>query len=539
MAPARRLLRIARSLLVVALLAVTLLAVAELGVRALYAYAFWSSERMPLVYERVYWAVPPWVANTSLMYDDPELGLWMKPDASRTYVNLFGPIGSLRDVGDLFNSLFPDLPAWANERPVWHLATNSLGLRGTEFEREKSPDVFRVVVLGDSWTVGINVEEELSYPARLRELLASAAAPRSVEVLNFGVIGGQAETGVRLLPRVLALRPDLVVVAYAQNDEAAARDTRPRPPRVSGPKPKPPLRWGAVLRQSELYKLYLWWSTPREDRIEGTLRHELTRPSAVPLNQPGRRCPNPGFAKTHYRSALDEIVATLGKEGIAVVLLYNNVPDFASHCTLAAMKEVAKAHAVPLVDSSIVLEELGGALAADLEKRYGLAAEPAAATGDAIEVVVRVDMSTDPFGRAPFVMGNAEQLGAFVPNSVGLYDDGTHGDQRARDGIWSRRFSFAEPQVLTYAFTNGATAGEWAGLENYRLRAHALRPDDAGKITHLPIAQFGIHALRSDSSHPDAIGHDAIARALAARIQQTQQLRPRAAGASSADPPGG
>lgn len=93
--------------------------------------------------------------------------------------------------------------------------------------------------------------------------------------------------------------------------------------------------------------------------------------------------------------------------------------------------------------------------------------------------------------------------------------------------------------MLTYAFTNGATAGEWTGLENYRLRAHALRPDDAGKITHLPIAQFGIHALRSDSSHPDAIGHDAIARALASRIQETQQLGPRATGAALADPPGG
>src|SRR5690349_7582369 len=70
----------------------TLLALAELSVRAVYWYAFSSTEQAPLIYERVYWAVPPWVAETSVMHDDAELGLWMKPGVSRTYVNLFGPI---------------------------------------------------------------------------------------------------------------------------------------------------------------------------------------------------------------------------------------------------------------------------------------------------------------------------------------------------------------------------------------------------------------------------------------------------------------
>ena len=270
------------------------LASAELGVRGLYAYAFWSTERSPLVYERVYWAVPPWVANTSVMYEDPELGLWMTPRASRTYVNLFGPIGALRDVGTLFDALFPKLPAWAMSRPTWHLTTNSLGLRGEEIHSEKPDDTFRIVVMGDSWTVGINVENELSYPSQLATMLASAAAPRRVEVLNFGVVGGHAETGVRLLPRVLALRPDLVIVAYAQNDESEVRDTRPRPARPITAKAPPPFRWRSLLRQSELYKLYVWWSTPGEDRIEATLRHELSRRSAVPSNAPGRWCPEPG-----------------------------------------------------------------------------------------------------------------------------------------------------------------------------------------------------------------------------------------------------
>src|ERR1041384_8708258 len=96
--------RSARALPLAVLVLAAALAVGELGLRGLYAYAFWSTERSPLIYERVYWAVPPWVAYTSVMYEDPELGLWMRPRASRTYINLFGPIGDLRDGASLFQA---------------------------------------------------------------------------------------------------------------------------------------------------------------------------------------------------------------------------------------------------------------------------------------------------------------------------------------------------------------------------------------------------------------------------------------------------
>ena len=213
--------------------------------------------------------------------------------------------------------------------------------------------------------------------------------------------------------------------------------------------------------------------------------------------------------------------------GVTTLLLYNSVPDFFSHCTLLAMTSVAHADRVPLVDSSAILEAMEQRAETRIEERLALIpdrADDAAAPG-AIDAVVRVDMATDPFGRAPYVMGNADVLGRFVPNSVPLYDDATHGDQRAGDGVWSRRFRFSEPQILTYAFTNGSAAGEWTGLENYRLRAFVLRPENVGRTTYLPIAQFGTHLLRSDSSHPDAVGHRAIAGAVAAAVRRTERFR--------------
>jgi lysophospholipase L1-like esterase len=500
----------------------TLVALAELGLRGFYWYAFSSTEQAPLIYERVYWVVPPWVSRTTVLYDDAELGLWMKPGANRTYLNLFGPIGSLDDVGDLFDELFPKLPAWASRRPVWHLRTNAAGLRGDELPTRKSADTFRIVVMGDSWTVGINVEEELTYPAVLRDLLDDGVSGAKVEVLNFGVIGGAAESGVRLLPRVLALSPDLVVVAYAQNDEGEARDPRPKLVRPVGQLARGRFRWATLLGESELYRLYQWWHTPRTDRVAATLQHELTRLALPPSNEPGRMCPNPAFATTRYFAALDRIAGDLTTAGVPVVLLYNNVPDFVSHCTLSAMQQIARARALPVVDSSRVLEDLEGALTAEREQRLGLTpTAPTAAVKQrrGIDAVFRVDLSSEPPGTQPYVFGNALQLASFTPNQLALHDDATHGDQVAGDGVWSRLVHFDAPQIVTYAFSSGTVPGTWSGLENYHLRAYALRDTDERRTVYLPIEQFGVHTLRSDSSHPDAAGHRAIAAALATTLR--------------------
>lgn len=517
MAGKRRIRNVAQLTVLAVVLVASVLGLAELSVRAVYAYAAWRTEKAPLIYERVYWAVPPWVERTSVLYDDPELGLWTLPRSTRTYVNLFGPIGDVADVGELFGALLPELPAWAERRPVWVLETNSQGLRGRELPATKASDAFRVVVLGDSWTVGVNVPVEETYVALLETALGEPLRPRRPKVLNFGVIGGKAETGRRLLPRVLALDADLVVVAYAQNDEAATRDTRPRPPSHA----LRPLRRRDVLARSELYRLYRWWRTPGEDRIEAALRHELTRPSAVPANEPGRPCPNPDHASSVYATTMDEIVTTLAGAGVRTVLLYDSVPDFASHCTWHALVSLAEKHDVTLVDAATILERRGAELDAENERRLGLVPEHGRRTTgpEAAGVVLRVDMSSDPSGRRPFVVGNHPALGSFAPNVVPLLDDGTSGDQRAGDGVWSRLVIVQAPQILTYAFTNGTTPNTWTGLENYRLRAIEVRPEDFGRTAYPPVARFGEHRLRSDPSHPDAAGHRAIAEALAAAIR--------------------
>lgn len=528
--------RIARAVVLLLTLLATLVAGAELALRAAYAWAFRSTESAPLLYERVYWAVPPWVQNTSILYDDPELGLWMRPGASRTYVNLYGPIGDLADVGRLFQSLFPDVPDWVRARPVWHLRTNSRGLRGPELPAAAAHDGYRVAVLGDSWTVGVNVEEGETYAARLAVALEAAAAPRHVELLNFGVIGARAETGARLLPRVLALDPDLVILAYAQNDEGDVRDGRP--PRPSGAATARPASVRSMLDGMELYRLWQWWRTSGENRVEAMLRRELTKELAVPENHPGRGCPNADVASTSYFATMDASLTKLEEARVPVVLLYASVPEFVSHCTLRALSALARAHGVPLVDASGILEDVGERTLAANDRALGLEVAPGrrCIVRDAACVLLRVEMSGEPSGHPAFVMGNQRQLGSFTPNQVELYDDGSHGDQRAGDGVFSRLFPLGAPGVVTYAFTDGETPGSWTGLENYRLRAFEVRAGDMGRLVAPPVAAFGRRVLRSDPSHPDAAGHQAIADALTPVVASVPSFASYAQGARGTDP---
>ena len=120
--------------------------------------------------------------------------------------------------------------AGADEEWVTSIVTgriNRYGLRGPEIEPDKPDGVFRVLVLGDSFTFGAGVADDESFPAQLQPLLAgSCATPRRFEVINAGVSGyNTADEVVNLERRWLPeLEPDLVLLTFYVND--AYDDTR-------------------------------------------------------------------------------------------------------------------------------------------------------------------------------------------------------------------------------------------------------------------------------------------------------------------------
>jgi lysophospholipase L1-like esterase len=101
-------------------------------------------------------------------------------------------------------------------RPYF-LQTNSAGLRNME-EIDENEDVFRVLVIGDSFTYGLYVHNQETYPARLEEYL-NANLRTEVQVLNAGVPGYTISDELDYLKdKGLALAPDLVVLGIYTND---------------------------------------------------------------------------------------------------------------------------------------------------------------------------------------------------------------------------------------------------------------------------------------------------------------------------------
>jgi lysophospholipase L1-like esterase len=99
------------------------------------------------------------------------------------------------------------------------LRTNGQGLVGPAVNATKPADEFRIIVLGDSYTVGGQVPYEQTFPAVLEQRLHAAGYPR-VRVINAGVGGYTTFNEAGLLREHLAeLQPDLVIVAaFLGND---------------------------------------------------------------------------------------------------------------------------------------------------------------------------------------------------------------------------------------------------------------------------------------------------------------------------------
>jgi len=102
------------------------------------------------------------------------------------------------------------------------VACNNAGLRDRRRYGPKSPGVFRVVVLGDSYVFGSGGREEDRLGNQLEEQLALQADPaggRRVEVYSLGVPSWSTLNEVRYLSaRLSAYDPDLIVVFMVGND---------------------------------------------------------------------------------------------------------------------------------------------------------------------------------------------------------------------------------------------------------------------------------------------------------------------------------
>jgi lysophospholipase L1-like esterase len=136
-------------------------------------------------------------ALAPLLDPDPALFWRLKPDLLR--VPVAGRIGSY---------------------PIrFNVSTDSRGFRAGAVS--PAPGARRLLVLGDSASFGLGVEDAEAWPAKLGGLLAQEGAPPGWEIINAAVPGYTAYQGLQFLKtRGDALRPGMVVAEFWANDKA-------------------------------------------------------------------------------------------------------------------------------------------------------------------------------------------------------------------------------------------------------------------------------------------------------------------------------
>ncbi|MGR9106723.1 MAG: SGNH/GDSL hydrolase family protein [Gammaproteobacteria bacterium] len=111
--------------------------------------------------------------------------------------------------------LIPGASAVANTGATYRI--NSRGCRDREYSLEKPEGIFRILALGDSFTFGMGVEAEDTYPKQLEEILNGKGYP--VEVINCAVVGYDMwQHKVALREKALVYHPDLVMLGIFVND---------------------------------------------------------------------------------------------------------------------------------------------------------------------------------------------------------------------------------------------------------------------------------------------------------------------------------
>jgi len=117
----------------------------------------------------------------------------------QTGLNILQPNFQFRSTTDCFDTL---------------VKVNSQGFNDSEFSLEKKEDVFRIVIIGDSFVEARNVPLEKSFQYVLEQKLNEIPG-RKFEVYAFGIAGnGTFKSYLYLNQYALKYQPDLVILAF-------------------------------------------------------------------------------------------------------------------------------------------------------------------------------------------------------------------------------------------------------------------------------------------------------------------------------------
>lgn len=516
---------------------IVLLLLLEGGIRVAYKIRNSRVEYVPIPFMvRNLGVVPPWMDDLRIIEPDDVLLFHGRPNAHRKYLDLFSPMPSEQFRKAMLRRFSPTVPDEFKNNPKWEVTLNSEGFRSPEFSTTKPPNTLRLVCLGDSWTFGHNVDEDKAYPPRLADLLKESVPNLNIEVLNLGMLASTSHVGLEVLKRrALSLNPDIVLIGYSMND---AYLTGWHDKDLLAPKSHRFRIRKFITENSELYRLMTYLGQARKfERITMTDHLKaITDPNeqfyeswvsapVLEANDYERFESRLRVTPADYEKNIKEMIRLVREYGAVPILLHNELRSGSPY--QSALKRISAEEKVTLVDNCELLGEARRQIERDIEQRLALQPPAEAATvkqPGSVDIVFRLNLEDQPVSKAMYIAGPHPQLGDSVPNKMLMFDDGTHGDQKAADRVWSITATFAPGQKVFYVYTNSGAEGQWQNLDLPQVRSFTV-PENAAGRTFRRIETFGKLYLQADGFHTNATGYELIARAVREAVMQTEKLK--------------
>src|SRR5262249_13707359 len=395
-------------------------AVAEAALHAVYVTRNAFVRRVPLPYSvgDDYGPVPPWLERMMTLVPDNQLIWRTRPNVRRTYVDIFSPAPNGAARTALLRRFMPTLPEEFRDSPTWSVALNSNGYRNAEIARLKRPGTVRIACIGDSWTFGMNVDQDRSYPSRLAVPLRDAQPPVNAEVVNYGVLGYTSFQGLQLAKtRVFDLQPDIVAIGFAMNDSEVGgyrdRDM------VDGEPPRLSKRLLELAKDLESYQLlnYLAQTLKFRPRSIGEFMREHANDRGSGKVDYESLEPWTRVSPHDYEANIREMIRLAREHGARAVLIDNELWDESPYRPI--LRAISAAAHVPLVDSLPIIADARVKMEQDVAPHLGLAQSPLSVSSvppappdvpaPRVRVVFRVSRGNYPVPRAMSIVGTVPE----------------------------------------------------------------------------------------------------------------------------------
>lgn len=122
-----------------------------------------------------------------------------------------------------------------NDRPLhYFVSSDAQNMQDKMYPAKKEPGVFRVVVVGDSFTFGPYLQLDDTFPKRMERWFNLNAQGRKVEVVNRGFSGFNTAKESEVVAKEIGTDPDLVILEITLNDGERGPLTREQKEQIFG-----------------------------------------------------------------------------------------------------------------------------------------------------------------------------------------------------------------------------------------------------------------------------------------------------------------